>query len=69
MKGSMRLLILIGIIVALLPILGFPGSVKTAILFAAGISLLLIAFSLRRHIKMLKLKLKRIEGQQGTLIQ
>lgn len=69
MKGQIKLLIFIGIAITALPILGFPRNLKTIILFALGTSTILLVLSLKRGIKTLKLKLKRIEGQQGTLIQ
>jgi Ca2+/Na+ antiporter len=69
MKGKIKLLILIGIIITALPILGFPKNMKTIILFVLGISTILLTISIRHGIKILRLKLKRIEGQQGTLIQ
>lgn len=69
MKGKIKLLLFIGIVITALPILGFPRTIKTITLFVLGISIILLALSLRRGIKTLRLKLKRIEGQQGTLIQ
>lgn len=69
MNGKIKLLLLIGIVVTALPILGFPRNTKTIILFACGIGIVLLAVSLKRGIKTLRLKLKRIEGQQGTFIQ
>ena len=69
MKGKIKLLIIIGIIITALPILGFPRNLKTIILFVLGISIILLTLSIKHGIKILRLKLKRIEGQQGTLIQ
>ena len=69
MNGKIRLLVIIGILTTVLPLLGLPRSTKNIILFIIGISSLLLVFSLKRGIKTLRLKLKRIEGQQGTLIQ
>lgn len=69
MKGRIKVLLLIGIIITALPILGFPRGMKNVILFIIGIGIILLAFSIKNGIKILKLKLKRIEGQQGTLIQ
>ncbi len=69
MNGKIKLLLLIGIVVTALPILGFPRNIKTIILFVCGIGTILLVVSLKRGIKTLRLKLKRIEGQQGTFIQ
>jgi|LNFM01.2.fsa_nt_gb hypothetical protein len=69
MNGKIKLLLFIGIFTTALPILGFPRTIKTIILFVLGISSILLTLSLKRGIKTLRLKLKRIEGQQGTLIQ
>jgi hypothetical protein len=69
MKGKIKLLIFIGAVVTALPILGLPRTTKTIVLFILGISTILLSLSLRKGIRILRLKLKRIEGQQGTLIQ
>ncbi len=69
MKGKIKLLVFIGAIITALPILGFPRTIKTIILFVLGISTILLAISLRHNIKILRLKLKRIEGQQGVMTQ
>lgn len=69
MKGKIKLLIAIGIIITVLPILRFPRTINTIILFVLGISIITLALSVRHGIKILRLKLKRIEGQQGTLVQ
>lgn len=69
MNGKIKLLFIIGIVVTAMPILGFPRNIKTILLFVCGISILLLSISVKRGIKTLRLKLKRIEGQQGTLIQ
>ncbi len=69
MKGKIKLLIVIGVIITALPILGFPRNLKTIILFVLGISIILLAISLRRGIKLLRLKLKRTEVQSDALIQ
>jgi hypothetical protein len=62
MKGKLKLLIFIGIVVTALPILGFPRNVKTIILFVFGLSIILLALSLKKSIRILKLKLKRAES-------
>jgi hypothetical protein len=69
MNGKIKLLIIVGVIVLTLPILGFPRGIKTVLHFVLGISIILLALSLKRGIKILRLKLNRIEGQQGTMIQ
>ena len=69
MNGKIKLLLLIGVFTTALPILGFPRNIKTIVLFVCGIGIILLAISLKRGIKTLRLKLKRIEGQQGTFIQ
>ncbi len=69
MNGKIKLLVIISILTIALPLLGLPRSTKNVFLFIIGISSLLLVFSLKRGIKLLRLKLKRIEGQQGTLIQ
>ncbi|MEK7228363.1 MAG: hypothetical protein AAB681_03350 [Patescibacteria group bacterium] len=69
MNGKIKLLVFISIVTISLPLLGIPRNTKNIILFIIGISSLLLVFSLKRGIKTLRLKLKRIEGQQGTLIQ
>ena len=69
MNGKTTLLIILGILITALPILGFPRTIKTIILFVVGISIILLTVSIRHGIKILRLKLKRIEGQQGTFIQ
>lgn len=60
---------IVGVITLALPILGFPRSVKNIILFILGAAVILLTLSLRHGIKIIRLKLKRIEGQQGTFIQ
>jgi hypothetical protein len=62
MKGKLKLLIFIGIVITALPILGFPRNVKTIILFVFGLSIILLALSLKKSIRILKLKLKRAES-------
>ncbi len=62
MKGKLKLLIFIGIVITALPILGFPRNIKTIILFVFGLSIILLALSLKKSIRILKLKLKRAES-------
>lgn len=69
MNGKIKLLIIIGIIITALPILGFSRNIKTIVLFVLGISIILLAFSIKRGIKTLRLKLKRAEGAQGVMIE
>lgn len=69
MKGKIKLLLIIGVTILALPILGFSRSVKNIILFILGAAIILLTLSLRHGIKIIRLKLKRIEGQQGTFIQ
>lgn len=68
MNGKIKLLLFIGLLVALLPVLSFPRNIKNTILFVLGIGLILLAFGIKRGVKTLRLKLKRLEGQQGTMI-
>ena len=69
MNGKIKLLIFLAIINIALPLLGFPRNIKNIILFIVGFISLFFLFSLKKSIRIIKLKLKRIEGQQGTLIQ
>ena len=69
MNGKIKLLLISGIIITLLPILGLPRGIKNIILFVLGVSVIFLSFSIKRGVKTLRLKLKRIEGQQGTMIQ
>ncbi|MCC7436292.1 hypothetical protein IT402_00220 [Candidatus Nomurabacteria bacterium] len=68
MNGKIKLLLFIGLLVALLPVMSFPRNIKNTILFVLGIGLILLAFGIKRGVKTLRLKLKRLEGQQGTMI-
>lgn len=69
MTGKIKLIFIFGIIITALPILGIPRSVKDIILFVVGISSIMLSFALRKNLKILRLKLKRLEGQQGTMMQ
>lgn len=69
MSGKIKLLIFFGILITAFPILNFPRSIKTILLFVMGIATILIAFSIRRAVRKLKLKIKHIEGQQGVMMQ
>ncbi|MBP6857690.1 MAG: hypothetical protein KBC11_00615 [Candidatus Pacebacteria bacterium] len=68
MNSKIKLLLLVGVITALVPVLNFPRSIKNMIIFILGISIVFLAFGIKRGVKTLRLKLKRIEGQQGTMI-
>ncbi len=69
MNGHIKLLIFCGIVVVAMPFLGFPARVETILLFVAGFGVIFLAYAIKRGVKTLRLKLKRIEGQQGTFIQ
>ncbi len=69
MNGKIKLLIFNSILITALPLLGFPRTIKNVLLFVVGFISLLALWSIKKGVKLLRLKLKRIEGQQGTLIQ
>jgi Ca2+/Na+ antiporter len=69
MNSKIKLLVILGISVILLPILGIPRHIKDIAFFIIGGVVIIVAYLLRHAIKTLRLKLKRLEGQQGTLIQ
>jgi hypothetical protein len=69
MSGKIKLLIFFGIFITAFPILNFPRSVKTILLFVIGIATILLTLSIKRGIRKLKLKIKHIEGQQGVMMQ
>lgn len=69
MVGKIKLILILGIIIVVIPILGIPRSIKDIVLFVIGGLLIILSFSLRKNVKILRLKLKRLEGQQGTLMQ
>ena len=69
MSGKIKLLIFFGILITAFPILNFPRSIKTILLFVMGIGTMLVAISIRRAVRKLKLKIKHIEGQQGVMMQ
>ncbi len=64
MNSKIKLILFLFILTTVLPVLGFPRSIKNTILFVIGISGIFIAFSLKRNIKTLRLKIKRFESQQ-----
>lgn len=69
MNSKIKLLVLLGGSIVVLPLLGIPRQIKDIVLFCVGALVIIIAYLLRHYIKILRLKLKRLEGQQGTLIQ
>jgi len=68
MNGKIKLLIFNSILITALPLLGLPRTIKNIILFAVGLISLVLVLYVKKGIKLLRLKLKRIEGQQGTFI-
>lgn len=69
MNAKLKLSVVIGILITTLPLLGIPRGAKDISLFILGGTIVLMSVLLRKQIKLLRLKLKRLEGQQGTLIQ
>lgn len=69
MNAKLKVMIVIGVCIAALPLIGVPRGVKDIILFIIGGFIIFISLLLKKQIKLLRLKLKRLEGQQGTLIQ
>ncbi len=69
MKGKLKIVTLLGGIIVAVPLLGIPRSVKDILYFVIGGILIILSFILRKNIKILHLKIKRLEGQQGTLVQ
>jgi hypothetical protein len=69
MSGKIKLLIFFGILITAFPLLNFPRSIKTILLFIMGIGTILVALSIKRAVRKLKLKIKHIEGQQGVMMQ
>ena len=69
MNGKIKLLIIAGIFITALPLLNIPRGSKTPLIVVIGIGTILLSVSLKREVKILKLKLKRSEGQQGVVIQ
>ncbi|MDQ5930982.1 MAG: hypothetical protein QG674_148 [Patescibacteria group bacterium] len=69
MKGKLKLLIFIGIIITALPLLGFPRNIKTIMLFVFGLSVIFLGLSLKKSIRILKLKLKRAETSHDSISQ
>lgn len=68
MNGKIKLLIFNSILITALPLLGLPRTIKNVILFVVGLVSLVLVLSIKKGVKILRLKLKRIEGQQGTFI-
>jgi len=51
MNGSQKSICIIGILLAIIPFLGFPGSVESFFVFALGVSVSIIAFASSRKKK------------------
>lgn len=66
---KMKLLLTTGILIVFMPILGFPRNIKNILLFIIGIFIIILTFSIKNGIRILKLRLKRIEDQQASMIQ
>ncbi len=69
MNAKIRILFVLSAVVFILPLLGIPRNTKDILLYAIGALLIVLGFFIKRSIKTLRLRLKRLEGQQGTLIQ
>ncbi len=69
MNSKIKLLVILGASIVVLPLLGIPRHIKDIAFFIIGSIVIIVAYVLRHAIKILRLKLKRLEGQQGTLIQ
>ncbi len=69
MNAKIKVLLVIGVCVIVLPLIGIPRGVKDISLFILGGLIIATSLFLKKQIKILRLKLKRLEGQQGTMIQ
>lgn len=61
MMGKIKLLFWIGLVMLFLPFLGIPNVWKTGLAIFIGLVLIVLSFSIRRGIKLLKFKLRRLE--------
>ncbi len=59
MKGKLRLLLWIGIIVLFLPFFGIPDWLRTTLTIAIGVVLVYMSYSLRYAYKKLKFELRQ----------
>lgn len=68
MIARTKLVIVLGGLVILVPLIGMPRNVRDVVLLIFGSVLIALGISLGRGVRTLRLKLKRLEGQQGTFI-
>lgn len=68
MNSKIKLITIASFLVFIMPLIGIPRNFKNILLFIFGAVIFLSILSLKKNIKTLKLKLKRLEGQQGSLI-
>jgi hypothetical protein len=68
MNGKIKLLMLISVMTIALPLLGFPRTTKNIILFVLGSGGVLLILSIKRGVRILRLKVKRFEQQQNDIV-
>ena len=69
MMMKMKLLLICGIVVITLPILGLTRNIKNILFFIAGLIIIVMTFSIKKSIRILRIRLKRAENQEGTVVQ